>query len=291
MPTSVIRIVALGCALLPAALARVAGAQSLDDLRACPEARPDTVRAVVVVRVSTASDERRVETFGTSFASAVARALRLPDGTPTQALRQGAGSGRRPSLLVGIRAQYDLRLDEGTAPVLSRRPGDPAAPALDAAMRTAVTTAADAPRLAALRKEGWTTDTPLRLLVATVAEARPGAAPVDTVDALRYTIDRPAAPPTRPRPPVYPPELREAGVEGEAVLEFVIGADGTVRDGSVTVVRATAHQFATAAAVALNAMRYRPASIRGCAIPTLVRQPFQFSLRTGLGTPRAQKRP
>lgn len=43
--------------------------------------------------------------------------------------------------------------------------------------------------------------------------------------------------------PIYPPAMRAAGIGGEAVVSFQVGADGTVDSSSVTVVRATNTAF------------------------------------------------
>lgn len=262
------------------------GAQAIEDLRACGSLRADTVPAVVMIRVSSDPSLRRPQTFGAAFAGAIARQLRLPDALPEQVLRQ-AGAPRTPGeILIGIRAEYTLRLREGAPPELVRDPGEPPRPSLDASVRAAVWAAADSSGLATLRAQGWTpSEQPLRIVLVTADSARTGAAIVARVTAPRFALDQQART-RRAVAPLYPEALRQQGVEGESVLDFVIGTDGRVLDGSVRVVRTTNLEFVTAAATALRSTTFEPARVQGCAIPMAVRLPFHFSLRPGLAPSR-----
>jgi TonB family protein len=81
------------------------------------------------------------------------------------------------------------------------------------------------------------------------------------------------------RGPVYPEDLRRARVEGSTMFEFVVDTSGRVDLSSVAVLRSTAPQFIGAVVDALPNLRFDPMYVEGCAVPVLVQQPFDFSLR------------
>lgn len=83
--------------------------------------------------------------------------------------------------------------------------------------------------------------------------------------------------------PVYPELLRQAGVEGQVVLEARVDSTGRVQRASVSVVSATHQGFVEPARQALPATLFRPAHVNGRAVPVLVRVPFAFSIRGGTG--------
>jgi len=93
-----------------------------------------------------------------------------------------------------------------------------------------------------------------------------------------HTVERAAAPLPGTRPPRYPEALRAGGVEGSAVLRFVVDTAGRVEPGSVHVVRAEHPLFAEAARGALAAARFRPAEVAGRPVRQLVEQAFAFTL-------------
>ena len=78
--------------------------------------------------------------------------------------------------------------------------------------------------------------------------------------------------------PVYPDLLRQAGVEGEALVSFVVDTTGRVDLASVKVVRSTHDQFAAAVKSALPRMRFIPAEIGRRKVRQLVQQPFTFAI-------------
>lgn len=86
--------------------------------------------------------------------------------------------------------------------------------------------------------------------------------------------------------PAYPELLRQAGVEGQVVLEAVVDSSGRVQRASVSVVSATHAGFVEPARQALISTLFRPARVNGRAVPTLVRVPFAFSIRGGTGRAR-----
>lgn len=76
--------------------------------------------------------------------------------------------------------------------------------------------------------------------------------------------------------PVYPYELLLTGIEGEAVADFEIGANGAV--GSVTVRHATHPEFGRALGAALEACWFQPAQKEGHKVATLATKRQRFSL-------------
>jgi len=86
--------------------------------------------------------------------------------------------------------------------------------------------------------------------------------------------------------PLYPDLLRQAGVEGQVVLEARVDSTGRVQKGSVSVVSATHPGFVDPARQALMSTLFRPARVNGRAVAMLVRVPFGFSIRGGTGRAR-----
>jgi TonB family protein len=86
--------------------------------------------------------------------------------------------------------------------------------------------------------------------------------------------------------PVYPPLLRQAGIEGDVVLEFMVDAAGQVDSASVVVVPGPepAHRaLERSAAVAIRTAVYRPAVIDGAPRAMRVRQAVSFRLPAATG--------
>ena len=76
----------------------------------------------------------------------------------------------------------------------------------------------------------------------------------------------------------YPPLLQQAGIEGRAVLEFVLDPQGRVEPATITVVTSSHPGFATAALASLRRMRFSPGRVNGRGVRVLVRMPFDFTL-------------
>jgi len=72
----------------------------------------------------------------------------------------------------------------------------------------------------------------------------------------------------------YPPELRDAGIEGTATVELVVGTDG--RPQSPSVATATRDELRAPALVVVNAARFRPAAVRGHAVRVKLSLPIAF---------------
>jgi TonB family protein len=78
--------------------------------------------------------------------------------------------------------------------------------------------------------------------------------------------------------PRYPDALREAKVEGEVVVQFVVDATGRVDMSTVRVLRSTDPQFTAAMRESLASWRFTPAEVNGRPVKQLLEIPFQFKL-------------
>jgi TonB family protein len=81
---------------------------------------------------------------------------------------------------------------------------------------------------------------------------------------------------THRKPPVYPSELRRQGVAGDALVEFVVGSDGRVRE--LGVVRATHVEFGESAANAVQEWRFDAAVKAGMPVDVKMMQRIAFSV-------------
>lgn len=75
---------------------------------------------------------------------------------------------------------------------------------------------------------------------------------------------------------LYPATLRDAGVAGRAVLQFIVNTDGRVDPASIRVVSATHEQFGDASRRAVERFRFRPARIDGTPVRVLISLPIDW---------------
>jgi len=128
----------------------------------------------------------------------------------------------------------------------------------------------------------------LRVLAGTVLGAAlvilaceaPGPADRSNPSAPVLDISQVDVPPARlSSPPIlYPPLLRDAGIGGQVMLEFVVNADGTVDSASVVVVSSDRPAFERPALDAIKQSRFRPAMMGGEPAAVRIRQPINFSV-------------
>lgn len=78
--------------------------------------------------------------------------------------------------------------------------------------------------------------------------------------------------------PEYPNSMRELGMTGRVVVQFVVGANGRVEPGSIKIMESTNSAFAAAVREVLPRHRFSPAKIGGKAVRQIVQQPFIFRL-------------
>jgi TonB family protein len=79
--------------------------------------------------------------------------------------------------------------------------------------------------------------------------------------------------------PEYPARLREAGIEGDVVVEVVVDTMGRAEAGTVRIVQSSDAAFQPSALGSIGAARFRPARLWGRAVRVLVRVPVAFRLR------------
>jgi protein TonB len=76
--------------------------------------------------------------------------------------------------------------------------------------------------------------------------------------------------------PVYPFEMRRAGITGEVTVGFVVDSNGDVQQAYV--INSTQREFEAAAVQAVSKWKFRPGRKGGKAVNTRMLQPISFSL-------------
>ena len=82
--------------------------------------------------------------------------------------------------------------------------------------------------------------------------------------------------PTVQSKPLYPFEMRRAGITGTVVVEFIVDKTGLVRDAFA--LPSTQRDFEAEAVKAVMKWRFKPGKMGGAAVPTRMRVPIVFSL-------------
>ncbi|HVX39935.1 MAG TPA: M56 family metallopeptidase [Gemmatimonadaceae bacterium] len=77
--------------------------------------------------------------------------------------------------------------------------------------------------------------------------------------------------------PKYPPDLRNAHVEGEVLAQFTVDTTGHADMRTFKVLKSTDARFSAAVQSALPNMRFYPARVGGKAVKQLTQMPFQFA--------------
>lgn len=80
--------------------------------------------------------------------------------------------------------------------------------------------------------------------------------------------------------PEYPASLRDAGVKGEVLAQFVVGENGRYEGGTLKILSSSNPAFTEAVKRALPGMRFSAAQIGGQKVKQLVQMPFQFNLKS-----------
>lgn len=93
---------------------------------------------------------------------------------------------------------------------------------------------------------------------------------------FEFQVEKPAiAKPGNP-PPNYPTHLRENGISGEVLAQFVVDRRGLVEVRTVKFLKASHRDFMNAVRDVLPRMRFIPAELGGCKVRQLVQLPFKF---------------
>lgn len=78
-------------------------------------------------------------------------------------------------------------------------------------------------------------------------------------------------------PPDYPPNLKKKKIEGQAVVQFIVEKDGTVKVAEV--ISQTRPEFGVAAIECVKAWKFRPGQHDGHAVRCSISTPIVFKLQ------------
>ena len=93
---------------------------------------------------------------------------------------------------------------------------------------------------------------------------------------FEFQVEKPAmARPGNPAP-VYPAHLREGGISGEVLAQFVVDQNGRAEVRTLKFLRVSHNDFAKAVRDVLPRMRFFPAELGGCKVRQVVQLPFGF---------------
>ena len=79
--------------------------------------------------------------------------------------------------------------------------------------------------------------------------------------------------------PEYPPSLKDQGIEGTVLAQFVVNESGRYEAGSLKILNSSNPGFTAAVKDALPRMRFSAAQIGGKKVQQLVQMPFQFHIK------------
>ena len=107
-----------------------------------------------------------------------------------------------------------------------------------------------------------------------------GKAPVVQTDQpyFEFQVEKPVVPAPGSTAPRYPDMLRQAGVEGEVLAQFIVDTTGRAENGSLKILKSSHDLFVQSVKNALPNMKFIPAEVGGRKVKQLVQQPFTFSI-------------
>jgi periplasmic protein TonB len=79
--------------------------------------------------------------------------------------------------------------------------------------------------------------------------------------------------------PEYPSQLKDQGIEGTVLVQFVVNESGRYESGTMKVLNSSNPAFTAAVKEALPRMKFSAAQIGGKKVQQLVQMPFQFHLQ------------
>lgn len=79
--------------------------------------------------------------------------------------------------------------------------------------------------------------------------------------------------------PVYPSQLKSAGVEGQVIVQFIVDENGNAQMDSFKVLRSNDNAFSESVRKAVSLTTYFPAQLQGRKVRQLVQQPYRFASR------------
>lgn len=112
-----------------------------------------------------------------------------------------------------------------------------------------------------------------------VAKGKEGGAVVQSDQPyFEFQVEKPVVPAPGSVSPRYPDMLRQAGVEGEVLAQFVVDTTGKAEAGSLKILKSSHDMFVQSVKNALPQMKFIPAEVGGRKVKQLVQQPFTFSI-------------
>ena len=112
-----------------------------------------------------------------------------------------------------------------------------------------------------------------------VAKGKEGGAVVQSDQPyFEFQVEKPVVPAPGSISPRYPDMLRQAGVEGEVLAQFVVDTTGKAEAGSLKILKSSHDMFVQSVRNALPQMKFIPAEVGGKKVKQLVQQPFTFSI-------------
>ena len=112
-----------------------------------------------------------------------------------------------------------------------------------------------------------------------VAKGKEGGAVVQSDQPyFEFQVEKPVVPAPGSISPRYPDMLRQAGVEGEVLAQFVVDTTGKAEAGSLKILKSSHDMFIQSVKNALPQMKFIPAEVGGKKVKQLVQQPFTFSI-------------
>jgi len=97
---------------------------------------------------------------------------------------------------------------------------------------------------------------------------------VFSVDVVQEKPERLAGP-----PPVYPPLLQQAGIEGTVTVQAIIDTMGRVEPGSIKITQTANPGFNESAKATVLKSLFRPARVYGKAVRVLIQIPIAYTIK------------
>ncbi len=76
----------------------------------------------------------------------------------------------------------------------------------------------------------------------------------------------------------YPPSLRDSGVTGQAVMQFVVNEDGGVEGSTIKVISSTHDAFGDASRDVLRQARFTPARVGSRKVRMMLQLPITWAV-------------
>ena len=95
---------------------------------------------------------------------------------------------------------------------------------------------------------------------------------------FEFQVEKPVTPAPGFASPRYPDALRQAGIEGEVLAQFVVDTTGRPEAGSLKILKSSHDLFTRSVMNALPQMTFVPAEVGGRKVRQLVQEPFTYSL-------------